>query len=117
MTKAERADDAAVAKALEQVRAELPKSVVKLRHELVSDWSGDPAIYVFVTVRDGFADERNFAKESDEIDSLIKTAIREAEVERYPYTWFSSVSEERSEHKRQREGRSETKPRRVSRRA
>jgi hypothetical protein len=110
MTKTERLDDVAVAKALEEIRDDLPKSVIRLRHKIENDWSGDPAVYVFVTVRDGFADEPNFARESKKIRDRIWDAIRGADIERLVYPRFATVSEERRTNAPQRARRQDVSP-------
>ncbi len=73
---------------------ERPSFVTEIRHILDNDWSGDPAVRIWVILRDDIADSGEILEYSQPIRSTIARALRDAEIDRWPYVHFRGQSEQ-----------------------
>lgn len=80
-------DVAATAKAL-------APDVVRVRHEIASDWSGDPAIFFRVTLTDRAASEERLAEVTRKVRTRFRDRISFDEMGLLPYFSFRSASEQ-----------------------
>ena len=83
----------------EQVEAVLgsikrPSFVTEIRHVLDNDWSGDPAVLIWVILRDDIADSSEILEHSKPIRTTIGQALRDAKIDRWPYVHFRGQSEQ-----------------------
>lgn len=73
-----------------------PEYVVGLNYRIGADSSGGtPAVWVWVIVEDKVVADKSFAQKTAHVRELIEKALRQAEIQRWPYVYFRSVSEQR----------------------
>jgi hypothetical protein len=70
--------------------------VVKLIWEFDTDAAGDPAIRVWVVLKDEVAERPNYFEDAVRIRDQIDLALRRQGVRRWPYILFHTASEQRS---------------------
>ncbi len=73
---------------------ERPPFVTELRHALDNDWSGDPAVWIWVILRDDVAESGKILEHTKPIRSTIVQALRNAGIDRWPYLRFRGQSEQ-----------------------
>ena len=73
---------------------ELPPFVTEIRHVLDNDWSGDPAVLIWVILRDDIAESAEILKHTKPIRSTIVQALRDAGIDRWPYVHVRGQSEQ-----------------------
>ena len=73
---------------------ERPSYVTELRFVLDNDWSGDPAVRIWVIVRDDITERAEVLEHAEPVRSSIVQALRDAEVARWPYVHFRGQSEQ-----------------------
>jgi hypothetical protein len=83
-----------VTDALSKLR--LPDDVVAIQYELALDSSGDPAVRLWVIVKDEAAQRKSFPEEAAKIQDQIMEVFVRTGVERWPYVSFRTTSEQRA---------------------
>ncbi len=73
---------------------ERPSSVIDIRHALDTDWTGDPAVFIWVILRDDVAGSSGIAEHTKPIRSTIVQALRDAEIGRWPFLRFRGQAEQ-----------------------
>jgi hypothetical protein len=69
-----------VAKAVDQVIANLGPEVVRVRYNIGEDWSGDPALYFRVVLADSMAvDRKTFIDAAERVRSTIWEQLQSLE--------------------------------------
>jgi len=86
---------------LEQVRdalesVQFPEFVLSWDFELGEDSTGDPAVWVWVIVRDDAADRPDFTKVSTGVEWKIREAFVAKGLGRWPFVRFRTASEQRA---------------------
>ncbi len=71
-----------------------PSFVTEVRYALDTDWSGDPAVRVWVILRDDIADSAEIFDHTEPIRSTITQALRDAGIDLWPYIHFRGQSEQ-----------------------
>ena len=75
--------------------APLPPGVVNLRYTLKDDWSGDPAIFFWITLSDDAARLEVLSQNTRGIKDFVTQQIDPAgEWDLFPYFYFRSQSEQ-----------------------
>ena len=64
--------------------------------EFGADSTGDPAIWIWVVVKDETAKQADFAELSSEVERSIREAIASSGISRWPYIRFRAISELRA---------------------
>ncbi len=86
------ADQDQVASVLGSIQ--LPSFVTEIRHVLDDDWSGDPAVLIWVILRDDMAESAEILELTRPIRSTIVQALRDAGIDRWPYVRVRGQSEQ-----------------------
>ncbi len=73
---------------------EHPSFVTEIRHVLDTDSAGDPAVWIWVILQDATAESAAFPACTEPVRSTIAQALREAEIDRWPYVRFRGESEQ-----------------------
>lgn len=71
-----------------------PPFVTEIRHLLDTDHDGDPAVRIWVIFDDDTAASPEFLTRTEQVRSAIVEALREAEIDRWPYVRFRGQSEQ-----------------------
>lgn len=71
-----------------------PPFVTEIRHLLDNDHDGDPAVMIWVIFDDDTALGPEFFQRTEEVRSTIVEALREAEIDRWPYVRFRGQTEQ-----------------------
>jgi hypothetical protein len=84
-----------VAKAVDQVIANLGPEVVRVRYNIGEDWSGDPALYIRVVLSDSVAvNRKTFVDTAARIRATLRKQLRSLENwDLFPYVSFRSNAE------------------------
>jgi hypothetical protein len=69
--------------------------VVKVIREFDTDVTGDPAIRVWVILKDEVAESSTYFEEAVRIRDQIDLALRRQGIQRWPYIHFRTASEQR----------------------
>ena len=86
---------------IKQVRGALetvqfPDFVLSWDFELGADSTGDPAVWVWVIVKDDATDRPDFTRLSTAVERKIREALNDAKVGRWPFVRFRTASEQRA---------------------
>ncbi|MCP4593517.1 MAG: hypothetical protein GY842_22495 [bacterium] len=73
---------------------ERPSFVTEIRHILDNDWSGDPAVMIWVILRDDVAESAELLKRTEPIRTTVVQALRDAGLDRWPYVHVRGQSEQ-----------------------
>jgi hypothetical protein len=79
---------------VDQIARELAPAVVRIRLEVGRDWSEDPAIYFRVILSDEASQQKRLGEASKIIRAKLSDALQLSELDRIPYFWFRSQSEQ-----------------------
>jgi hypothetical protein len=71
-----------------------PSFVTEIRHVLDNDWSGDPAIMIWVILRDDFTESGEILKRTEPVRTTIAQTLRDAGIDRWPYVHVRGQSEQ-----------------------
>ena len=84
-----------VAKAVDQVIANLGPEIVRVRYNIGEDWSGDPALYFRVVLADSVAvDDKIFVDTADRVKATVWEQLQSLENwGLFPHFRFRSNSE------------------------
>jgi hypothetical protein len=74
--------------------AGLPESVADVKFDLYDDWSGDPAVGVYLIFADSEVASPEFFDRAEEASERVRTAIRGTGTNRWPYVRVRTVAEE-----------------------
>jgi len=80
--------------AVEQLQ--LPDYVRDVKYKLRDDWTGEPAVSIFVILDDAEVEKESFGPNSIDIGNQIFDAVMALGTERWPFVRFRSESEENS---------------------
>jgi hypothetical protein len=83
-----------IRQALNRVR--YPDFVVTWYFELGEDWTGDPAIWIYVIVEDDAPDRDGFRSAVRELRERIQEALKDSGVPRWPFVRIRRASEQRA---------------------
>jgi len=87
-------NQAEVGAAVRRAEHALAQRVVRIRYELGSDWTGDPAIFFRVVLTDAAADEPQLNKIANEVSLMLSREVRPEEHGLNAYFNFRSESEQ-----------------------
>ncbi len=73
---------------------ERPSYVTDIRFALDNDWSGEPAVWIWVIMQDAIADSEEILVHTDPVEAMVVQALRDAEISRWPYLRFRGQSEQ-----------------------
>jgi len=79
--------------ALKKVR--FPKGIANLDFDLGNDSTGDPAVWIWIVVKDAAADVAASAETATRLSRDIRQALHKAGSDRWPYLSFRTVSEQK----------------------
>lgn len=85
---------AEVARGVVSVEREMAPDVVRIRHSLGSDWSGDDAIFFRIVLSDRASREDRLPAVSDRVSSRLTEELNLADSGLLPYFSFRSESEQ-----------------------
>jgi hypothetical protein len=82
---------------LDALRPRLPPTprVVEIRHELSTDSTGDPAVFVWIILDDATSRSGWSRDHLEPIEDAVRAALADREIELWPYIRFRSFSEQR----------------------
>ena len=74
-------------------QARLPDDVIDFAIKPGPDWEGDPAVYVWVIIKDEAADS-SFREKAAAIREQVRNVLEDADIGRWPYVRFRTESEQ-----------------------
>jgi hypothetical protein len=77
-------------------KAQFPDFVLGFDYRLDTDHMGDPVVWIWAIVHDGFEDDPAFVDKMLKVDETVRQAIRRDGIERWPLASVRTVSEQRS---------------------
>lgn len=73
----------------------LPEGVLTWEFEIGLDSTNDPALWLWIIVDDAVARSSEFPEFSAAVQNRIRRALRERQIERWPYIRFRTITEQR----------------------
>jgi phosphoglycolate phosphatase-like HAD superfamily hydrolase len=88
----ERAIESKIRDIVETVQRQNP-DIVRARFQFEEDWTGQPALYIRITLRDAATRPSRLAAVTSAIREELRSALRNSEIEGTPSVRFRSQSE------------------------
>lgn len=73
----------------------LPHYVREVKYELDEDWTGDPAVYIYLILADELTQEPGYQDDVLRVNQEVSNAVFASGTDRFPYVRVRTVSEER----------------------
>ncbi len=86
-------DQAEVAAAVDRAVLKMGDDVVRVRHAIREDTSGDPALYFRIVLADEASQRSRLSEVRNRVESILKEEIRPYEIGLIPYFRYRSKSE------------------------
>lgn len=89
-------DEPIIEAAIRKASAELPDYVTRVVTEFGQDWTGDPAVWFYVILKDEVTSRTTFYEDADKAAEVLRQAMIRTGTNRFPYVRVRTVSEQAS---------------------
>ncbi len=82
---------------LKRIQRELPSFAVDLEYSFGSDWTGDPAVWIIVNLKNEAEKLPDLGSRLAELSWRIRDRVLQKEAEAFPYVRYRTVSDKQQE--------------------